>query len=105
MSTFSDNFKLTDDKKLKNYLYVYHLLLNSKEQHSCATCKHNMVTEIYQVGGVKDIDVKCKFNIKRGSCVYYKCKNENFEEIIRNIKELLVVKHIHLLQHLVGMIS
>ena len=38
MSTFSDNFKLTDDKKLKNYLYVYHLLLNSKEQHSCATC-------------------------------------------------------------------
>lgn len=89
MSTFSDNFKLTDDKKLKNYLYVYHLLLNSKEQHSCVTCEHNIVREIYQVGRVKDIDVKCKFNITKYSCMYYKCKNEIFEEIIKNIKELI----------------
>nr|DAY91476.1 MAG TPA: hypothetical protein [Caudoviricetes sp.] len=26
MSTFSDNFKLSDDKKLKNYLYAYHYI-------------------------------------------------------------------------------
>ena len=89
MSTFSDNFKLSDDKKLKNYLYAYHLLLNSKERQSCTNCRHNIATEIYQVGGVKDIDMKCKFNIERESCVYYECKNENFEEILINIKELL----------------
>ena len=89
MSTFSDNFKLSDDKKLKNYLYAYHLLLNSKEQQSCTTCKHNVVREIYQIGGVKDIDIKCKFNIKKNTCIYYKCESKNFEEIIKNIKDLL----------------
>ena len=89
MGTFSNNFKLTNDKKLKNYLYSYHLLLDSKEQQTCTTCKHNKITEISQIGGIKDIIMKCKFNIERDSCVYYECDDEKFEKIIRYIKELL----------------
>lgn len=90
MGTFSKNFKLTNDKKLKSYLYSYHLLLNSKEQQSCTSCKYNTTTEIYQIGGVKDIDMKCEFNFEfQKDCGFYECKNEIFEEIIEYIKELL----------------
>ena len=38
---------------------------------------------------LKDIDIKCKFNIKKNTCIYYECESKNFEELIKNIKDLL----------------
>lgn len=92
MSSFRRIFKPTFDEKLKDSLYLYHLLLCSKEKRNCNTCANSYTIETYVAGGVKDFITECKLNKLEG---YFKdyCDDYNFNEepmelVIKQIKEL-----------------
>ena len=66
MSSFRRIFKPTFDEKLKDSLYLYHLLLCSKEKRNCNTCANSYTIETYVVGGVKDFITECELNKLEG---------------------------------------
>lgn len=95
MASFRRNFKPTKDEKLKDFLYLYHLNMVSKENQDCCTCVNKNIIETYNIGGVKDFYTECNLNFNEGisdknNCEKYKCDNSNFDDIIDCIKNLLM---------------
>lgn len=88
MSNFRRTFKPTKNEQLENELFYYHLLMLSKEMKDCSTCKNKKIEEFYCIGGVKDIEVKCKYNLQNDICEKYEYDDIAVKEIISNIKKI-----------------
>lgn len=88
MSSFRRTFKPTKEEQLENNLFCYHLLMSSKEMKNCSTCKNKKTKEFYCVGGVKDIEVECKYNLQNNTCEKYEYDDIAVKEVVNNIKEI-----------------
>lgn len=90
MSSFRRTFKPTKEEQLEDSLFHYHLLMLSKENHSCSTCKNRTYSEFYCVGGVRDFEIICRHEYQEGVCNSYEYDDSTMKEVISRIKQLSV---------------
>lgn len=88
MSSFRKTFKPTKDEKLKDYLFIYHILLNSIENQNCSTCK-NRIEENFEINGIVDFSLECKFNKSKENCNSYEYDATVLDYVFNLIKDLL----------------